>query len=107
VCTNDGTKPDAHLVYSDPAKQYISDSAKYIEQQFKTNGKAGPQPSPNVGEGDNTAALQELGQILGGPKVPGGACGLALQNAQKGRNGKKNVEKGTLNEGSLAEALLT
>jgi hypothetical protein len=106
VCTNDGIKPDAHLVYSDPAKPYISDSAKYIEQQFKTNGKAGPQPSPNVGVGDNTAALQELGQILGGPKVPSGACGLALENAKKGPIARRSMEKRPLSEGSLAEALL-
>jgi hypothetical protein len=105
VCTNDGTKPEAHLVYSDPSKPYISDSAKYIEQQFKTNGKAGPQPSPNVGTGDNTAALLELGQILGGPKTPGGACGLALQNMPKGPAVRRQVERKTMSDGSLAEAL--
>jgi hypothetical protein len=104
VCTNDGKLPEAHLVYSDPAKPYITDSAKYIEQQFKTNGKAGAQPSPNVGTGDNTAALLELGQILGGPKTPRGACGLALQNAGKGSLVGRDMER-TLSEGSLAEAL--
>jgi hypothetical protein len=83
VCTNDGTDPEAHLVYSDPKKGYMTDSAGYIKKQFDTNGKAGAQPSPNVGVGDNSEALQKLGEILGGPKVKPGTCGLGEQPAKR------------------------
>ncbi|KAF2420536.1 alpha/beta-hydrolase [Tothia fuscella] len=93
VCTNDGAKIEAHLVYSDPAKNYMTDSAVYIKKQFDSNGKAGAEPSPNVGTGDNTAALLELGQLLGGPKVPAGECGLQLQ-ASKGAGGVGSPVKG-------------
>jgi len=71
VCTNSGMQVGNHLVYSDPTKGYIKASAEYILEQFKTDGKAGPRPSPNGGEkdkGNNTAALLQLGEILGGKK---------------------------------------
>lgn len=66
MCTNDGTNPESHLVYSDPAKGYIKGSSEYIQKQIQSKGKSGPVPSPNVGVGNNTAALLELGKILGG-----------------------------------------
>jgi len=107
VCTNDGTIPDSHLVYSDPAKGYIEASAKYIEAQFKSGGKAGPQPSPNVGTGDNTAALLALGQILGSPATGTAGCGLQSKPA-----GGAGAKKGPVVQdfiipapGSFAEAL--
>lgn len=89
----------------------MTDSAAYIKKQFDTNGKAGAQPSPNVGVGDNSVALAELGQILGGPKVAPGTCGL--QDAKGGAAPAKSSAppaKGTLHTrrvsiGSLAEAL--
>jgi len=71
VCTNSGTVVGDHLVYSAPEKGYIKSSAEYILQQFKSDGKSGPQLSPWGGEkdkGNNSAALKELGEILGGKK---------------------------------------
>jgi hypothetical protein len=47
----------------------MKESAEYIMQQVIQNGKVGPAPSPNGGvmdKGNNTAALLELGKILGG-----------------------------------------
>jgi len=66
VCTNDGTLVESHLVYSDPAKGYITGSAEYIKKQLETKGKAGQKLSPNVGVGNNSAALAKLGEALGG-----------------------------------------
>jgi len=68
VCTNSGTVVGDHLVYMEPARGHIKSSAEYIIQAFKTDGKQGPQPSPWGGEkdkGDNSAALRELGKLLG------------------------------------------
>lgn len=68
VCTNSGTDPGEHLIYSDERFGYIKDSAAYIKKQFETKGKAGPSPSPNGGVkdvGNNSAALLELGKLLG------------------------------------------
>jgi hypothetical protein len=78
----------------------MTDSATYIKQQFDSNGKAGPQPSPNVGVGDNSAALAALGEILGGPKVAPGTCGLQSDK------GKAPPAKGPIvQRWSFAEAL--
>jgi hypothetical protein len=69
VCTNSGMDPGEHLIYSDDKFGYMADSAQYIKKQFETKGKAGPSPSPHGGvqdKGNNTAALLELGKILGG-----------------------------------------
>jgi hypothetical protein len=66
VCTNSGTKPDEHLEYVD--SKYMQPSAEYIATQLKTGGKAGAAPSPNGGvkdKGDNSAALKQLGEMLG------------------------------------------
>jgi hypothetical protein len=71
VCTNSGTIVGSHLEYSSPGKDYIKLSAQYIADQFKTDGKVGPQPSPNGGVkdvGNNSAALRELAELLGGSK---------------------------------------
>jgi len=71
VCTNSGKEIGDHLVYSDERKGYIKGSTEYILEQLKTDGKFGPQLSPNGGEkdkGNNTAALLELGELLGGKK---------------------------------------
>jgi len=68
VCTNSGKLPDEHLVYGDDKYPYMKDSALYIQKQFETKGKAGPQPSPYGGpqdKGNNTQALLELGKMLG------------------------------------------
>jgi hypothetical protein len=68
VCTNSGVETEAHLVYLEETKDYMTSSAAYIKKQFETKGKAGPSPSPNGGvkdKGDNTAALQKLGKELG------------------------------------------
>jgi Cutinase len=68
VCTNSGTVVGDHLAYSDPDKDYIKTSAEYIVQQFKADGKVGPQPSQWGGvqdKGNNTVALLELGKLLG------------------------------------------
>jgi hypothetical protein len=65
VCTNDGDSVDSHLIYSEPSKGYITGSAEYIKKQLETNGKAGPVLSPNVGVGDNSAALAKVGEALG------------------------------------------
>jgi hypothetical protein len=108
VCTNDGQIPDSHLVYSDPAKGYIKASAEYIQAQFKSDGKTGPQPSPNVGTGDNTAALLLLGQILGAPADGSSGCGLQSTKPPGGAGAKTGpmVEKFIIPvEGSFAEAL--
>ena len=78
VCTNDGTNIEAHLTYVNADKGYISSTSEYIQKQFQTDGKAGPSPSPNVGVGDNTAALAALGEVLGAPpNAPRGQCGFA------------------------------
>jgi hypothetical protein len=53
------------------------DSAKYVQQQFQSGGKSGPQPSPNVGTGNNNAALLELGKVLGAPAGATNGCSLA------------------------------
>lgn len=69
VCTNSGMDPGEHLIYSDPKFGYMADSAAYIKKQFEQKGKAGPAPSPNGGvqdKGNNSAALLELGKMLGG-----------------------------------------
>jgi len=69
VCTNSGADPAAHLAYTDKKLRYMEDSAAYIKKQFESKGKAGPAPSPNGGlqdKGNNTAALLELGKMLGG-----------------------------------------
>jgi pimeloyl-ACP methyl ester carboxylesterase len=69
VCTNSGTDPGAHLQYSDTKLKYMTDSAAYIKKQFESKGKAGPALSPNGGvqdKGNNSAALLELGKMLGG-----------------------------------------
>jgi hypothetical protein len=63
-------------VYADPAKGYMDASAKYVQQQFQSGGKAGPRPSPNVGKGNNLAALLQLGQVLGAPKGATNGCSL-------------------------------
>jgi hypothetical protein len=66
------------LIYSDSKFGYIKDSAEYIKKQFETKGKVGPSPSPNGGVkdvGDNSAALMELGKILGA--APGQLQSLA------------------------------
>ncbi|KAF2399443.1 cutinase-domain-containing protein [Trichodelitschia bisporula] len=89
VCTNDGTDSASHLVYSDPAKGYIAASAAYIQKQFTSNGKAGASPSPNVGTGDNTQALLELGEVLGAGKNGGPGC-AAMLNAT-GTGGAKGT----------------
>jgi hypothetical protein len=71
VCTNSGSVIGDHLTYSEDKLGYIKGSAEYIIQQFKTDGKVGPQASPNGGDqdkGNNTAALIELGKLLGGTK---------------------------------------
>jgi len=71
VCTNSGKQIGDHLVYSDPKKGYIKGSTEYILEQLKTDGKVGAQLSPNGGEndkGDNTAALLQLGELLGAQK---------------------------------------
>jgi hypothetical protein len=110
VCTNDGTIPDSHLVYSDPAKGYIKASAEYIQAQFKADGKAGPQPSPNVGVGDNTAALLQLGQILGSGASGTAGCGLQNTQPKGGAGAQSKTTPLALREivpvaGSFAESL--
>jgi hypothetical protein len=65
VCTNDGTTIDAHLSYSNTGTTFISDSATYIQQQFQSNGTAGPSPGTPPGTGNNSAALLSLGALLG------------------------------------------
>jgi hypothetical protein len=104
VCTNDGTIPDSHLVYSDPAKGYIEASAKYIQAQFKADGKVGPSPSPNVGVGDNTAALLQLGQILGSGAKGTEGCGLQNTGSAPAK-GPVVVRRVVPVAGSFAEAL--
>jgi hypothetical protein len=56
----------------------MEQSAQYIQKQLQSGGKAGPQASPNVGTGDNLAALLELGQVLGAPKGANNGCSLAI-----------------------------
>lgn len=92
-------------MYSDPAKGYIKASSEYIQQQYKTGSKVGPQPSPNVGVGDNNAALLELGKILG--SGASGTEGCGLQNAKGGTPAKGPVVLRSMAPvaGSFAEAL--
>jgi cutinase len=66
VCTNTGTVTDEHLIYAE--ESWMKASAEYIQKQFKSGGKAGPEPSPNGGPndiGDNSVALEKLGKELG------------------------------------------
>ena len=71
VCSN-GTSINAHLSYNAPNATYISGSAEYIQQQLQTNGKVGPQLSPNGGAPGPAAlaALSSLGSVLGAVAGP-------------------------------------
>jgi hypothetical protein len=74
ICANDGTNNDAHLSYSKANETYIPDSAAYIAKQLQTNGKAGPQPSPNHGPptetAQNLAVLAALVKQITGSSEP-------------------------------------